>query len=77
MIQKLVGLMQPMRSALISLSKINAIFWISKLSPNTILNMHSLVDERSAKSGEMVFALLPKPNYYFLVHLQRSLKFAC
>jgi len=23
--------------------------------PNTILNMHSLVDERSANSGEMVF----------------------
>jgi len=29
-------------------------FGKSELSPNTIVNMHSLVDESSAKSGEMV-----------------------
>jgi len=31
-------------------------FGQSELSPNTVLNMHSLVDERSAKSGAMVIA---------------------
>jgi len=41
------------------------------------------VDERSAKSGEMVSGCRwwsrfpPKPNYYVLDHLQCSLKFAC
>jgi len=43
--------------------------------------MHSLVDEKSAKSGEMVsvprLRFPPKPNYYILAHLQCSLKFAC
>jgi len=44
----------------------------SELSWNTILNMH--VDERSAKSGEMIpgcrqeARFPPKPNYYFLAH---------
>jgi len=37
------------------------------------------MDEGCAKSSEMVFVprFLPKPNYYFLAHLQCSLKFVC
>jgi len=41
------------------------------------------VDERFAKSGEMVFErrrwlrFQPKANYYFLTYLQCFLRFAC
>ena len=72
------------RFALISHSRQNKdnCFGWSQLSRNTISNMRSgRKPERSAKSGKMVTQrrrqsrFPPKPNYYFLAHLQCSLEF--